>query len=110
TRADQFPTVDVGAGISRNRVAKSVVPFPLDPYQRGDLQLTGSAGWELDFWGKYRRATEAARASLRAGEWGRRAVVTSLVSDVASAYFQMRALDLQLEIASRTLVSRRESL
>ena len=110
TRADQFPTVDAGASISRNRVSKSVVPLPLDPYQRSDVQLTGSAGWELDFWGKYRRATEAARASLLASEWGRRAVVTSLVSDVASAYFQMRALDLQLEIASRTLVSRRESL
>jgi multidrug efflux system outer membrane protein len=110
TRADQFPTVDVGVGVSRNRVAKSVVPFPLDPYQRSDLQLTASASWELDFWGKYRRATEAARASLLASEWGRRAVVTSLVSDVATAYFQMRAFDLQLEIAARTLASRRESL
>jgi multidrug efflux system outer membrane protein len=110
TRADEFPTVDAGAGISRNRVAKSVVPFPLDPYQRTDLQLTASASWELDFWGKYRRATEAARASLLASEWGRRTIVTSLVSEVASASFQMRAFDLQLEIATRTLASRRESL
>ncbi|MCU1386182.1 MAG: oprM 1 [Acidobacteria bacterium] len=110
TRADQFPALDAGAGVSRSRVEKSVVPFPLDPFQRSDLQLSASAGWELDFWGKYRRATEAARASLLASEWGRRAVVTSLVSDVASAYFQMRAFDLQLEIALRTLASRRESL
>jgi multidrug efflux system outer membrane protein len=91
-------------------VAKSVVPFPLDPYQRSDFQLTAGAAWEIDFWGKYRRATEAARASLLASEWGRRAVATSLVSQVASAYFEMRAFDLQLDVATRTLASRRESL
>jgi multidrug efflux system outer membrane protein len=110
TRADQFPTLDAGASTSRNRAARSVVPFPLDPYQRSDLQLTVSARWEIDFWGRYRRATEAARASLLASEWGRRAVATSLVSQVASAYFELRAFDLQLDIATRTLASRRESL
>jgi multidrug efflux system outer membrane protein len=91
-------------------VAKSVVPFPLDPYQRSDFQLTAGTAWEIDFWGKYRRAIEAARASLLASEWGRRAVATSLVSQVASAYFEMRAFDLQLDVATRTLASRRESL
>ena len=110
TRADQFPTVDAGASTSRTRVAKSVVPFPLDAVPVSDFQLTASAAWEIDFWGKYRRATEAARASLLASEWGRRAVVTTLVSQVASAYFEMRAFDLQLDIATRTLASRRESL
>jgi multidrug efflux system outer membrane protein len=110
TRADQFPTVDGGASTSRNRVAKSVVPFPLEPYQSSEFQLTATAAWEIDFWGKYRRATEAARASLLASEWGRRAVATSLVSQVASGYFEMRAFDLQLDVATRTLASRRESL
>jgi multidrug efflux system outer membrane protein len=110
TRADQFPTVEAGASASRTRVAKSVVPFPLDPYQRRDFQLTAGAAWEIDFWGKFRRATEAARASLLASEWGRRAVATTLVSQVASAYFEMRAFDLQLDVATRTLASRRESL
>jgi multidrug efflux system outer membrane protein len=110
TRADQFPTVDAGASTSRNRVAKSVVPFPLEPYQSSEFQLTATAAWEIDFWGKYRRATEAARASLLASEWGRRAVATSLVSQVASGYFEMRAFDLQLDVATRTLASRRESL
>jgi multidrug efflux system outer membrane protein len=110
TRADQFPTVDAGASASRNRVAKSVVPFPLEPYQSSEFQLTATAAWEIDFWGKYRRATEAARASLLASEWGRRAVATSLVSQVASGYFEMRAFDLQLDVATRTLASRRESL
>ncbi len=110
TRADQFPTVDAGAGASRTRVARSVVPFPLEPHQINDFQLTAGAAWEIDFWGKYRRATEAARASLLASEWGRRAVATSLVSQVASAYFEMRAFDRQIDVATRTLASRRESL
>jgi multidrug efflux system outer membrane protein len=110
TRADQFPTVDAGASASRTRVPKSTVPFALDPYQINDFQLTASVGWEIDFWGKFRRATEAARASLLGSEWGRRAVATSLVSQVAGAYFELRAFDLQLDIATRTLASRRESL
>jgi outer membrane protein, multidrug efflux system len=110
TRADQFPTVDAGASASRTRAPKSTVPFPLDPYQINDFQLTASVAWEIDFWGKFRRATEAARASLLASEWGRRAVATSLISQVASAYFGMRAFDRQLDVATRTLASRRESL
>jgi multidrug efflux system outer membrane protein len=110
TRADQFPTVDAGAGTSRSRVAKTVVPVQRDPYQSSDFQLTAGVAWEIDFWGKFRRATEAARASLLASEWGRRAVATSLVSQVASAYFEVRAFDRQLDVATRTLASRRESL
>jgi outer membrane protein, multidrug efflux system len=110
TRADQFPTVDAGAGTSRSRVAKTVVPVQRDPYQSSDFQLTAGVAWEIDFWGKFRRATEAARANLLATEWGRRAVATSLVSQVASAYFEVRAFDRQLDVATRTLASRRESL
>ena len=110
TRADQFPTVGAGASASRTRVSKHTVPFPLDPYQINDFQLTASVAWEIDFWGKFRRATEAARASLLATEWGRRAVAASLVSQVASAYFEMRAFDRELDVATRTLASRRESL
>jgi multidrug efflux system outer membrane protein len=110
TNADQFPTVDAGAGVSRSRAARSVVPVARDPYQSSDIQLTAGVAWEIDFWGKYRRATEAARASLLASEWGRRAVATSLISQVASAYFEMRAFDRQLDVATRTLAARRESL
>ncbi len=68
------------------------------------------SSWDLDFWGKYRRATEAARANLLATEWARRAVINTLVSNVAAAYFQLRAFDLQLEISHRTLASRQDSL
>jgi multidrug efflux system outer membrane protein len=66
--------------------------------------------WDLDFWGKYRRATEAARANLLATDWARRAVISTLVSNVAASYFELRALDLQLEISKRTLATRQQSL
>jgi len=69
-----------------------------------------SLAWELDFWGKYRRATEAARADVLATDWGSKAVASSLVSNVATAYFQLLELDLEMEISKRTLDSRKESL
>jgi multidrug efflux system outer membrane protein len=72
--------------------------------------LGGAASWNVDFWGQYRRATEAARANLAQTEWGKRAVVSTLVANVAAAYFQLRTLDSELEITQRTLVSRKESL
>ena len=107
TRADQFPSVAGGAGISDNRSAKSKF-LPAFEGSTGHLNL--SAAWELDFWGKYRRATEAARANLLASESARQEVMVTLVSEVSRAYFQLRALDLELEISKRTLSSRQESL
>ncbi len=107
TRSNQFPSVSAGADITSQRLAKSP-RFP--EFEETSGQLTLSAAWELDFWGKYRRATQAARANLLASEWGRRAVITTLVSNIASAYFQLRAFDLQLEISKETLASRRDSL
>jgi multidrug efflux system outer membrane protein len=73
-------------------------------------QVNLSLAWELDFWGKYRRATESARASLLATGWGQKAVIWSLVSNVASAYFQLLELDLEMQISRDTLSSRNESL
>ena len=69
-----------------------------------------SLAWELDFWGKFRRSTEAARAELLATQWGERAVINSLISNVAGAYLQLRELDLELEISKQTLATREESL
>lgn len=107
TRADQFPTLSGGAGIADVRTAQSKF-LPVFETSTGQVNL--SAAWDLDFWGKYRRLTEAARANLLASEWARQEVVSTLVADVASAYFQLRALDLQLEISKSTLNSRQESL
>jgi multidrug efflux system outer membrane protein len=72
--------------------------------------LNGSFSWELDFWGKFRRATEAAQADLLASQWAREEVISTLVSNVAAAYFQLRELDLELEISRRTLGTRQGSL
>jgi outer membrane protein, multidrug efflux system len=107
TRADQFPTLSAGAGIADVRSARSKF---LPAFETSTGQVNFSAAWELDFWGKFRRATEAARANLLASEWAREEVVSTLVANVAAAYFQLRALDLQLEISRRTLDSRQESL
>jgi multidrug efflux system outer membrane protein len=108
TRANQFPSASVGAGVFSQQNAKVSSVFPAYEVNAGQINL--SAIWNLDFWGKYRRQTEAARAELLATEWGRQAVISSLVANVATAYFQLRALDAELEIAKRTLGSRQQSL
>src|ERR1700756_3296822 len=108
TRSNQFPSASVGADIYSQQNAKVTKVFPAYQVNAGDLNL--SVIWNLDFWGKYRRQTEAARAQLLATEWGQRAVISSLVANVATAYFQLRALDSELEISKRTLASRQESL
>jgi multidrug efflux system outer membrane protein len=106
-RSDQYPSAGVGVIGTTERQSAS----PLSPSYRWDyMEVGGQAAWDIDFWGKYRRATEAARANLAATEWGRHAVVSSLVANVAGAYFQLRALDLELDITQRTLASRQESL
>ncbi len=107
TRADQFPSLSASGAVASVRQEQTSI----SPVYRADSgQLALSASWELDFWGKYRKATEAARADLAATEWGRRAVISTLISNVASAYFQLRTLDLELEISQDTLKSRQESL
>jgi len=108
TRANQFPSANVGAGVFSQQNAKVSSVFPAYDVNAGQLNL--SAIWNLDFWGKYRRQTEAARAQMLASEWGQQAVISSLVANVATAYFQLRALDAELEIAKRTLGSRQQSL
>jgi len=107
TRADQFPTIAGGAAASNQRFPRTKVT-PATETSSNVVNL--SLFWELDFWGKFRRATEAARANLLATEWGQRAVISSLVSNVATAYFQLLELDMEMEISTRTLSSRKESL
>ena len=107
-RANQLPSASVGADVFSEQNAKVTNLFPAYQVNGGELSL--SVIWNLDFWGKYRRQTEAARAQLLATEWGQRAVISSLVANVATAYFQLRALDSELEISQRTLGSRQQSL
>ena len=107
TRADQLPTLSAGAAA----VNADIPQTKLTPNTDTSFNVAAASfNWQLDFWGKYRRATEAARANLVATRWAKEYVVSTLVSDVAASYFQLRALDLQLEISRRTLAARKESL
>ena len=107
TRADQLPSVSAGISAANER-SPQVAGRPA--LETSPLQAGLSAAWELDFWGKFRRATESARANLLSQEWAQRQVVSSLVSDLATAYFQLRELDLELEISKQTFASRTDSL
>jgi len=107
TRADQYPSLSVGGNITGTQNPR-IGPIP--SYELTQGQVSASAAWNLDFWGRYRRATEAARATLLANEWAQKEVMSTLVAEVATSYFTLRQLDLQLEISKRTLNSRQDSL
>lgn len=107
TRANQFPTLSGGGNITSLQEPRL---GPIPPYELTQGEIGPSAAWNLDFWGQYRRATEAARANLLANEWAQKEVIATLVANVASSYFQLRQLDLELEISQRTLGSRQQSL
>lgn len=112
TRSDQFPQLDGTAGYDTRRFSE--VSFPgLPPgtdTSKDFFKTTLDLSFEIDLWGRLQRATEAARADLLAREETRRAIVITLVGDVAQAYFELLDLDRELEIATRTLASRQESL
>jgi multidrug efflux system outer membrane protein len=106
-RADQLPEVNAAASVVNERLSQAQGRPAIET---SPTQVTLSLAWELDFWGKFRRATESARASLLSEEWAQRQVISSLVSDIASAYFELREQDLELEISRQTLASRTDSL
>jgi multidrug efflux system outer membrane protein len=111
TRGDQFPSAGGNADAFRQRLSEkgfSRFDGKDNPYNQYEAFL--NAGWEIDFWGKYRRATEATRAELIGTEEGRRTVVLTLVSAVAASYVDLRSLDKQLEITQRTADSRKGTL
>jgi multidrug efflux system outer membrane protein len=107
TRVDQLPEVNASASAVNERSPRAAGRPAIET---SPTQVTVSAAWELDFWGKFRRATESARATLLSEEWAQRQIISSLVSDLATAYFQLREQDLELEISRQTLTSRRDSL
>jgi len=109
-RADLYPGVDVGATAGQIRSsAGSIVHLPEgEALETPIYSLDAKLSWELDFFGRARNASAAEKALMLAADEGRRAVVISLVSDVARTYTELRVLDRRLEIARRTLESRRE--
>ena len=121
TKAAQYPTLSVGAtydalelpssllsGLGNNSSSSSSNSTTQTNYFSGGF--TGSVAWNLDFWGMYRRQTEAARANLRATEWARQTTYSTLVENVATNYYQLRTLDAELAITKSTLDARKQSL
>ncbi|HZS54722.1 MAG TPA: efflux transporter outer membrane subunit [Bryobacteraceae bacterium] len=115
TRSDQFPQLNASGNIQFTRLSRdgqlplpaSFVPSQNRTWGEASLNLLS---FEIDLWGRLRRATEAARANLLSTEENRKAVVTKLVSDVATEYFTLCELDSELEISNDTLGTRKESL
>ena len=113
TRSDQFPTIGASADVINQRQSRSSafdLPEPIKRDRSFGSVLLNLLTYELDIWGRLRKATAAARADLLATEEARLAVITTLISDVATAYFSLRELDFELDISRRTLASREESL
>ena len=106
------PQAAVNAQRSRDAVSQNrFIPLVNGAYPVGNVyEIGGSFSWELDLWGRVRRANESALADLMATEEDRRALVVSLVSDVASSYVTMLGLDRELELHRRAAASRNESL
>jgi len=107
TRADQYPFIDGSGSVSRERPSKILFP---GSDTSNNYALSANLSFEVDLWGKLRRATEAAQADLLATEASYRNVTISLVSNVASVYFLLRDLDARLQVARDTVNGRRESL
>jgi multidrug efflux system outer membrane protein len=113
TKADETPTIGAGFELTTLRSSRDgSFPFPEGFEQRrtfGSVALN-LLTFEADVWGRLKRSTEAARANLLASEENRKAIVTTLVGEVASAYFNLLELDAELDVAKRTLATREESL
>jgi len=102
TRSQQFPQVSASLSGAGTNESSALTTAPVS------FGLTAS--WTPDFWGLYRKQTEAQRDQLLAQQWAQRAVRVSLVEEVASTYFQLRALDAQLAVSRDTLKARQDSL
>lgn len=107
-----FPTVGGNVGIDTQGIPRQGFPIFPEPQDRDGFteNLGGFASWEIDLWGRYARAADAARSELLATELDRVAVMQTLVVEVAAAYFRLLAADEALEITFRTIESRRKSL
>jgi multidrug efflux system outer membrane protein len=108
TRSQQFPSATVGGTAIGATLPSSLGAQLPSPLVDGSFNV--SAAWTPDFWGLYRRQTEAARAQLLAQTWAQRAVRLTLVQQVATAYLQIRTLDAQLEITRETIKVRQNSV
>jgi multidrug efflux system outer membrane protein len=115
TRSNQFPQFYANGAVEINRLSRdgqTPLPATFLPNQNrnfGEATLD-LLSFEVDIWGRLRRATEASRANLLNADENRKAVVVTLVSDVATNYLHLRELDYELEISRQTLATRQDSL
>jgi multidrug efflux system outer membrane protein len=114
TRSDQFPQFGASGNVNLNRLSRNgafPLPASLVPSQNrnwGQAQLN-LLSFEVDLWGRLRRATEAARANLLSAQENQKTVIATLVSNVATEYLTLRELDGQLQIAQQTIATRQEA-
>jgi len=112
TQSYQYPNFGAGGGYTSIQASRNgLVKLPSGFNRRSDFGTLSLDlfPFEIDIWGRLRRATEASQAEMLATEWYQKAVVTTLVSDVATAYFNLLELDLELAIAKGTLATRQQS-
>jgi multidrug efflux system outer membrane protein len=109
-KSDFFPKIDAGGTALRGQVGAPGDGVDAERPTRDYFQVHLSAGWEIDIWGKIRRASEAAKADLLATEEARRGVVLSTISLIATSYIDLLALDRQLEITRQTAALRKHTL
>jgi outer membrane protein, multidrug efflux system len=113
TQADQYPNFGIGADVTsveQSRQGQFTIPRGTSRQRTFGTVFLNLFTFELDIWGRLRRATEASRAELLATDWNRKAVITTLIGDVATAYFSLLELDMELAIAKNTFTTRAESL
>jgi multidrug efflux system outer membrane protein len=103
TRSSLFPQVQASGNFSGGKDPVSEAKYNI-------LTLTADAAFQLDLFGRLRRATEASRAQLLATEDARQTLTLTLVSDIASDYFQLLDLDLQLRITQETVKTQEDSV
>ena len=111
-RGALFPDVTGGYSATRNRVSTRTEPPPTPTagLERSQHTLSASTSFELDFWGRFSRASEAARANLLASQLSREVVALTLAGTTAQAYFALRSLDAQVAVLDHTIRLRRDSL
>jgi outer membrane protein, multidrug efflux system len=105
-KADLFPKIGYSIHAGQNNVSDEIGLGKVDP--SASYQALGNVSWEIDVWGKIRHSNRAALNQLLASIEGKKAVQSTLVSDVASLYFQLRDFDNRLDIAQRTVQSRQD--
>jgi multidrug efflux system outer membrane protein len=114
TRSNQFPQLSASGSMNLTRISRGAYSIPESIPINQNINYGAAAlnllSFQIDLWGQLRRATEAARANLLNADWNRKTVITTVVSQVATDYFELLELDSELRISQSTLVSRQESL